>query len=266
MPSLFENMFGSVNAAVKATEEINKRVDDAIARLDADVSDYLQVNNPEKRIVYNITVGGSANWLYPVLFQAVPLDGGAFGAGASGITRMQLFRHFSWNSGTDERPFNDASTAQGGLLLDMEVFDRLHGGNGGQLRLKTYRQTYTPTASHLRWAGHSMIHTTDGQVPDYDYRIPGTDDADPATWVARLPRWSSVYLRGGGATYRVISNNPLNFLRLDDESLDPATNYKEVFDADLISQWVGSPTNTRFRISPIPLAQLEEPVEGMTWR
>ena len=223
--------------AVKALEDLNrdianipKTVDQAIAKLkDAEnahaaaVQQFLTDASPERRCVQEIKIGGSSDFLYPVFWQ--------FPDNTFGLGKLEISRTFWW-----DKPHALHDTHVASLLLAIEGNGNLWGGDANFLRVKKYISQYNKTASHVQFAGFAHRRSTDDNPPSY-----GKDKVNY--------KFSGLFLRGGGLTYRISSNWKFDPIRLPDEN-DP--NSERV---------LHTAENTQFYVTRIPVSELIEPVE-----
>lgn len=183
-------------------DDADARVDQLEARTNSRIAalDEWEANaHPEKRYVQDITIEGGTDHFYPVWW-GFPGDG-------HGMSRLQIVRRYSWNHPV----LNTASHHQAGLLLGIEGAGHPHSGAANYLKVVKYSKTYRPTVSHLQfgmWAQPRYVAGADTSQP-LQYPTPDTS------------YWNSgCYLRGGGLTYRFISNWVFEPQRLPDEN-DP---------------------------------------------
>ncbi|WP_196223122.1 hypothetical protein, partial [Roseibium sp. RKSG952] len=190
------------------------------------VDTFLAEAHPEKRYVQDIVIGGSPDRLYPVFWQFPKND---FGVG-----RLEISRQVTWD---EPSPFaeNLSSTLVAALLLEIEGNGDAWSGDAGYLTCKKYSTRWANTASHLQFMGYAMRRSpeTGAEEAGINYR------------------YSGLYLRGGGITYRLSSNWIFDPARLPDED-DP--------DSERVLHTAGE--NTEYYVTSIPFEDLIEPVEG----
>ncbi|MCI5117142.1 MAG: phage tail protein [Candidatus Electrothrix sp. LOE1_4_5] len=168
-------------------KEYYEKVHDDIEQRVSAVDKFIQEGSYEPRYVQDITIGGSTEFFYPVWF--------VFQGNNYGASKMTICRHYSWNGGEDERPLNSSRPHQAALLLEMEGNANGWSGDANFLEIKRFHERYNSTASHVSFVGYCKWKKT------------GTIDRHPENTLGKFcPRLSTVYLRGGGLTYRIIKN------------------------------------------------------------
>ncbi len=151
----------------------------------------LQAANPETRYVQTFTIGGSADYFYPVWWT---MQSGAFG-----ISKILFTREYNWNGGVGERPLNPSSGHQAHLTLEMEGQAYGWHGEANFLEVKRFFTRYNNTASHVSFLGYSKAR----QIDPMGDPLHG---AGSLNFEAQSNNVSTVYLRGGGVQYRVVKN------------------------------------------------------------
>jgi len=278
----------AVNRLVTTYAQTEATIDAKIAEVD----NYLMVNNPERRVITDIQVGGSDDWAYPVFFQvddeavieeANPQGGGTIRRPDStsndgGVRRLQISRNRTWNGGTSERPLASNSNNQAHLLLDIDAYGWF-GVPDHFFKVKTYNWHYNKTAAILKVGGFALRRqsgVTNASGLDYDDGLltsrsgsAGTYSAtDASTWYGETLAHSCVYLRGG-LWYRFITNWDLELIRLEDEDAAPATNERVIGRANDSTVPIRDSAlgNTELVIKPIAWATAitDEPSENITY-
>ncbi len=190
LKSYFEKVRDDIEAERKAlADELSKKtelIEQRVAEKEKQVDRFLQEAMPEIRYVQDITIGGSKDFFYPVWFR-MPTN-------EHGNAKITFCRHYSWNE--DTRPLDPSVPHQAALLLDMEGNAYGWDGDANFLEIKRFHERYNPTVSHVAFLGYSKWRNT------------GTTGTGlpQDTLCAGCVVYSTVYLRGGGLTYRIIKN------------------------------------------------------------
>jgi len=204
--------------------QINTQVASKIAELDA----WKAAASPEKRITTEIKIGGSKDYFYPVWWKTL-------GAGTNGTHRLSIHRSYYLNGAENERPLNPAGPHQAGLLLELEISDCGVGGDPKFLEIKRFGETYNRTIANVQHQLTGKQYRIDPAGIAYGGVADGV--ASPCGFI------SGLYLRGGGLTYNITTNQDLvNFGYHNGASLAPA----EVCRMDGV--------NARWLVDPLPLA------------
>ena len=74
-----------------------------------------------------------------------------------GIGKIVITRHYAWNGGEGERPFDKTKVHQAGLLMVIEGLGSPWGGNPKILDVVKYEHTYTGTVSHVQFRMHADV-------------------------------------------------------------------------------------------------------------
>lgn len=237
--SLKSNIAELVQASNALTGTVNGKIADIDRRVDVKIQqmeDWRKENTPERRIVIDFTIGGSTDFFYPVWWRFRA-------SGETSAHKVSIIRHFSWNGAENERPLNASSEHQAGLLLEMEGSDVAWGGDARFLEIKRFCETYNPTVSHVSHAMYCKQYRMDVNRPAYNNIADGT-------FAACNMVFSGAYLRGGGLTYRVISNLPLDF-----DFHNGKGGAREIAN--------GSHVNVRWEVEPIALASRTAPPQTL---
>lgn len=221
------NAAARLNAAADAYHGKIADINTRIAEKEADVVQFIAEATPERRFIQRITVGGSKDYLYPVLWT---FPGSNFGVG-----HLEISRAYDWNAGLVLEGPSLQHVA--GLLLQMDGNGAPWSGDANYLHLKKYKSTYSDTASHLQFGAYAKRRSIDGNPPSY-----GVEGYNYL--------YSGVYLRGGGLEYVLSSNWVFAPLRLPNEN-----------DANS-ERILHTHQNTQFYVTRMAFADLVEPVEG----
>ena len=190
-----------------------------------------------KTTTQTITIGGSAEKMYPVWWQFPVYRPSTDG----GLGRITVWRQASWNS--DTRPLNKASAAhQGGLFLEMTGLDHPWGGmDGGDLfSIVNFQESITNMASHCAFSLKAAREKIDASK---EITTTGFDDGNSN------PNYSGCYLRGGGVTYE-ISNNWGATIQYQDGSDDNAKNILTTHAPGNV-RWYVTPLDWKDRVAPV---------------
>ena len=214
-------------ASQALAQEVAGKMGEIDAKVEAkalEVDSFIQEATPEKRYVQTIIIGGSSDYLYPVFW--------AFPSNSFGVGKLEINRHYPWDS-----PHSLSETHVAALLMQIEGNSIPWGGGANYLKLVKFNESYNSTASHLQFGGFAYRESMDANPPSYG--------ADGYNY-----RYSGVYLRGGGLTYRLSSNWKFSPIRLNDEN--------DIND----TLELHTSLNTRFMVKPIPFSDRITPVEG----
>ena len=148
----------------------------------SEVDSFVANAQPEKRIVQTLRIEGSSDYLYPVWFQ--------FPNGAFGVGKLTISRFYGWNPGT-LHPTHIAS-----LLLELEGNGYQWAGDANFIEIKRFHERYNTTCSHVSLLGYARYRQ---ESATNAYRLENS-------FGPQCPRYSSVYLRGGGLDYRFSAN------------------------------------------------------------
>lgn len=235
------NLIASSDALTEAVAGQVGKINDTLAKQEQritakeeQVDNFISSAQPEKRIVTDITIGGSSDYLYPVWF-TFPQYGG----------NLKVWRYYSWNS--DTKPLNPLSSHQSGLFAEIEGSSTPWSGNPRFMHFKRFDENYNRVFSHPSFKMNCFNEKLDPDLPLYGG---GTDGLiGPYCY-----RASGFYLRGGGIKYQLISNWNIN-VRYSDKH--EAT----VIGEDVISETSGS---YKWSVKPIPFAELKSPIATLT--
>ena len=179
--ALEQDIANMVGAADKLTQEVAGKmsaIDAKVAQAEIDFNNL----TPEKRIVTEITIGGSSDFLYPVWW--------GFPGDAYGVSKLTIARQFNINAAEPiggVLGLQDHSHAYG-LMLELEGNGNAWSGGANFMQIKRFSETYDVGISHVQFSMHCDAALS-------------ASDAYPAR--------SGCYLRGGGLTYQIISNQDL---------------------------------------------------------
>ena len=220
------NATEALNNAANAYNGKISEIDARVATKEAEVDTFLAEAQPEHRYVQDITIGGSVDYFYPVWWE---FPGGEHSGGFISISRR-----FDWNS--DTRPLNADSFHQAGLLLQLDGYTNVWGGDPEFLEIKRFGETYNFLVSHIAYSMYSYYEDTGTN----------TYTSDEHKLLAIDPTHSGVYLRGGGLTYRIQNNWEANAVSYSDSQ-----NRVDLVHNDTYGTWYALPIPIADRIEPV---------------
>ena len=224
--SLEQQVAALVTASNNLTGEVAGKIgqiDARVATKTAELDQWKVDNSPERRLVRDITIGGSKDFFYPVWWSSPA-------AGNDGPLKLTVCRSYHWNGGPGEQPLNPGIPHQAGLLLEMESSDVSWGGDPKFLEIKRYAATYNQTVANVAFQMLAQQFRIDPAVAGYGGVADGT--------ITGCMLCNGLYLRGGGLTYRFISNLPLSNFGYHDGTGQPRNIGSEVSNN---VKWVASP-------------------------
>jgi len=223
------NLTNAVQQHTNTTQTFLDNADTRIIAKENQVTSFLQQATPEKRFVQKITIGGSADYLYPVFWRYPRND---FGVG-----KLEISRNYGWNGSVGERPLDSSLEHQAALLLQLEGNGYPWSGDANYQRVLKVSQSFNNTASHLQFGGFAHREPVDpSKLVDVG--------AEGFNYL-----FSGIYLRGGGLDYLLSSNWVFEPIRLPDEN---DANSKHILHTSL---------NTHFVINRLSFNDLIEPTE-----
>lgn len=230
------------SALVSASNALTGEVTGKMAAIDArvgtkegEVDSFLQDATPETRYVQDITIGGSADYLYPVWWN--------FQSSAAGVSKVSVCRNYVWNGEVGARPLNPGSSTQAGLIFEVEGCDTPWGGDPDIMEIKRFIYTYNPLLSHSSYRMFCEAEAVPGASAVVYAGI------QPNTFGAHCATHSGIYLRGGGLTYRIIKN------WLGDISFHDGSDMLQ----RQISSVQSSSWSVRWYATPLPMSSIVEP-------
>ncbi|KZN61561.1 hypothetical protein [Pseudoalteromonas luteoviolacea] len=236
--SELQKLVNTVELLVDTVEEHTPKIQQSLAESAQKIADkeqqvdaFLANARPEQRIVQDITIGGSADYFYPVWFTMPDNE--------FGTARLEIHRFYAWNGAEGERPLTPLSNHQASLNLELEGSSNKSGGDANFLMIKRFSERYNMTSSHVAFQMFATQRLIDVTKPAFNNLADGTFDA-------LSNKFSGIYLRGGGLTYRFTKNwaGDINFY--DEHTPIELENF-------------GATANAKLTVAPIPIAERIEP-------
>ena len=213
-------------------ENSRNDIENRVRQKEQQVDQFLQDALPETRYVQDIKIEGSTDFYYPVWWR--------FPNSFSGTSSITICRHYSQNGSEGDRPLDPSRPHQAALLLELEGNAVGWDGDANFMQIKRFHERYNNTASHAQFRMYCHAETFDN-LPIHSGFTP--------EFRAQHPRFSGVFLRGGGLNYRIIKNWKGDVEFHDGSNMDRAE----------LGQWSNGENAVRWFTMPQPISDRIRP-------